>query len=385
MGKKYDVGILGVWTGCNYGSIATYYALHQFIRSEGRSVLMIDKPILMEDDVERTQTHARRFGEEHYHISPQYRLEELQKLNESCETFVIGSDQVWNYGISRNFGKAFYLDFAARDKKKIAYAASFGHEVDFAPPGERRRISEYMSHFDGISVREADGVRLCQEAYGILARQVLDPVLMAHPAIFEPLIERASAREREPYLAAYILDPTPEIREAILYLAKKLGGLKIVNLLDGLPWLFERNRRLMDLPNCVENLQEEDWLYYLSHADFILTDSCHGAALALLFHRQFLLLENEARGISRVRSLTGLFGLETRLVSDPRRIREDASLLERIPYQKVDRILWRERKRSRAFLRDALNAPKLSYRELEEKNRARGWAEDMFQEEGMSS
>ena len=27
MKDHYDVGILGVWYGCNYGSIATYYAL----------------------------------------------------------------------------------------------------------------------------------------------------------------------------------------------------------------------------------------------------------------------------------------------------------------------------------------------------------------------
>lgn len=41
---KYDVGIYGVWFGANYGSVATYYALHEIIRSFGLSVLMIDMP-----------------------------------------------------------------------------------------------------------------------------------------------------------------------------------------------------------------------------------------------------------------------------------------------------------------------------------------------------
>ena len=91
MSKKYDVGILGVWIGCNYGSIATYYALHQVIASMGKSILMIDKPILSENDVERKETHARRFGREHYNISKQYCLEDLKELNELCDGFVIGS------------------------------------------------------------------------------------------------------------------------------------------------------------------------------------------------------------------------------------------------------------------------------------------------------
>ena len=80
LSKKYEVGILGVWSGCNYGSIATYYALHQVIASMGKSILMTDKPILSENDVERKETHARRFGREHYHISKQYRLEDLKEL-----------------------------------------------------------------------------------------------------------------------------------------------------------------------------------------------------------------------------------------------------------------------------------------------------------------
>lgn len=252
--NHYDVGIFGVWSGCNYGSVATYYALNQVVSSMGKSVLMIDKPILSERDVETEETHSRRFGREHYNISKHYHLDEMKELNELCDAFIIGSDQVWNYGISKNFGKAFYLDFAEEDKKKIAYAVSFGHAVDFAPEDERAIISKYMGRFDGISTREADGVRLCRECYGIKAEQVLDPVFLADPKVYEPLIEQSSCKEEEPFIVTYILDPTPEKREAILHLQKEFGGIKVINLLDGLPWLFEKNKNAMNLPNCIENL-----------------------------------------------------------------------------------------------------------------------------------
>lgn len=366
--KKYDVGIFGVWSGCNYGSVATYYALNQVISSMGKSILMIDKPILSENDVERKETHSRRFGREHYHVSKQYRLQDLKELNELCDSFVIGSDQVWNYGISKNFGKAFYLDFALEEKKKIAYAVSFGHGVDFAPGEERVKIAEYMSRFDGISVREADGVKLCKEEYGIQAQQVLDPVFLADPAIYQDLIEKSSCHEEEPFLAAYILDPTPEKREALLHLSKELGDIKIINMLDGLPWLFEKNRDLMNLPNCIENLQVEDWLYYLSHAKFVVTDSCHGASFALIFKKNFIAIANKRRGYSRFKSLSHLFHFDSHLVTDANHILTDRSLLEPIDYAAVEATMKAERKRCYTWLEDVLNQPKKSAAELQAKN-----------------
>ena len=358
--KKYDVGILGVWMGCNYGSIMTYYALEQTFESLGYSVLMIDKLRTSNaKDVELEMTHSRRFGNEHYNISPSFTSDEYSKLNALCDTFVVGSDQVWNYGISKHTGKKFYLDFAEDSKRKIAYATSFGHSVDFAPDDERKVISALMKRFDAISMREDDGVNICRDIYGVEATQVLDPVFMVDPEkVYKPLAEKSSHREEEPFIAAYILDPTPEKREALLHVSKKLGGIKIINLLDGLPWLFEENKKKMDLDNCIENLQVEDWLYYLSHAQFVVTDSCHGASFAMIFKKNFISITNKRRGFSRFKSLSNLFGFRDRLVTDVPRILTDDSLFEPVDYNKIDAIMERERKRSFEWLKNAMTAPR---------------------------
>lgn len=366
--NHYDVGIFGVWSGCNYGSIATYYALNQVISSMGKTVLMIDKPILSDSDVELKETHARRFGREHYNISKQYRLEQMHLLNNICDAFMIGSDQVWNYGISKNFGKAFYLDFAGEEKKKIAYAVSFGHGTDFAPVDERKVIAEYMSYFDGIGTREADGVRLCRDCYGIKAEQVLDPVFVADPQIYDSLIEKSLYKEEEPFIAAYILDPTPEKTEAILHLQKKFGGIKVINLLDGLPWLFEKNKKLTNLPNCIENVQVEDWLYYLKNAQFVLTDSCHGASFALIFKKNFIAITNRHRGFSRFVSLSQLFRFEDHLITDPKAILNNPDLLTPINYGLVDDIMDLERRRCNKWLADVLEQPKKGEEDLKKQN-----------------
>lgn len=366
--KRYDVGVFGLWSGCNYGSIVTYYALNQVISSMGKTVLMIDKPILTDRDVELKETHSRRFGREHYNISRQYRLEQMHQLNSFCDAFLIGSDQVWNYGISKNFGKAMYLDFAGEEKRKIAYGVSFGHGVDFAPEEERRVIAEYMSVFDGIGTRESDGVRLCRECYGIRAQQVLDPVFLADPRIYDTLIEKSQYREEEPFFAAYILDPTPEKTEAILHLQKELGGIKVINLLDGLPWLFQKNKKATNLPNCIENVQVEDWLYYLKNARFILTDSCHGASFALIFRKDFIAITNRHRGYSRFRSLSKLFHFEDHLVMNPKEILENPNLMSSINYGVIDDIMDLERRRCYKWLCDVLDSPKKNEEELKRQN-----------------
>ena len=108
----YDVGILGVWFGCNYGSIATYYALEKTIESFGKTGLMVHRPRLQAEDGRMKGRHSIRFAQEHYQISESYHVSEISKLNEMCDAFVLGSDQLWNYGITRIFGHSYFLDFA---------------------------------------------------------------------------------------------------------------------------------------------------------------------------------------------------------------------------------------------------------------------------------
>ena len=131
--KHYDVGILGVWFGCNYGSIATYYALEKTIESFGKTVLMVHRPRLGAEDGRMKGRHSIRFAEEHYDISKSYHVSEIGELNTLCDAFVLGSDQLWNYGVTKIFGHSYFLDFAGEDKKKIAYATSFGSSRFSAP------------------------------------------------------------------------------------------------------------------------------------------------------------------------------------------------------------------------------------------------------------
>ena len=356
-GDNFDVGLMGVWSGCNYGSIATYYALNRTIERMGHSVLMIDKPSIVNEDVEMKMNHSRRFAAEHYHISRSYRVEELPELNDYCDAFLLGSDQLWNYGISKNFGKSYYLDYVRPGKKKISYATSFGHGVDFAPPEEREVIAGLMKQFDAISVREADGVKICRESYGIHAVQVLDPVFLANREIFDELTEHSRFQTDEKYVACYILDPTPGKVRLMRQVAKRLG-CTLVNVLDGLPWLFRKNQEKLGM-DAVENVRVEEWLWIIRNCQFLITDSCHGASFGLVYNKPLIVLANRHRGISRFASLSELFDIGDRVLGKAADGIGRDDLLEEMDYTRINEKLSSERRRCRKWLKRAIERPSL--------------------------
>jgi len=354
-GDRYDVGFVGWWYGKNYGSALTNFALHETIRSLGYTVLMLEWPLLKKPTGGPPETFIRRFANKHYRMSKRLTYGELRELNHYCDTFVLGSDQLWNYYSTKDNGQYFQLDFVDDDKKKIAYATSFGHAVSFFKGEIWKRTAFHMQRFDAISVREADGVRLCKEEFGIEADCLLDPVFICNMDSYEKVLKDADAQEEEEYLFAYILTPTAEKGEALQFAARRLG-LKLVVVLDGQTPL-EKNKNALGLSDVKENVTVENWLYYIKNSKLVVTDSFHGTCFSILFKKPFICIANAARGLSRFTTLLNMLGLEERMIYKAREIMEH-SFSQEIDYGRVFEILEREKARSLKWLKDALEAPK---------------------------
>ena len=358
MEGRYDVGILGVWCGCNYGSIATYYGLSKILEKMGLSTLMIDKQGFVGQDRELDKSnHSRIFADTHFHVSRRYRLNEMHMLNHICDSFVIGSDQVWNHGIARNFGNSFLMDFVRDEKKKIAVSASFGHDRDFRPDRERIMASEYFKRFDGISVREESAVGLMKKVFGVDATRVLDPVFAVDKSVYDDIAAESDRNETEPYMLTYILDPTPEKKEVIKYLSEKLG-LRTLHILDGTPWNFQENKEKMGMDTVLENITFQDWIYYFKNSSYVLTDSCHGMSFALIYGKPFAGIGNAKRGMTRFSSLTKLFHVENRLVTNPLDIMKNELFLQDPDYNEINGIMETEKVRFHEWLNGVMFSEK---------------------------
>lgn len=102
----------------------------------------------------------------------------LAALNEKCDTFIVGSDQIWNNDLYHAFSEWTDLNWLDNSHRKIAYATSFGRDEVLESNRDRLVRKHFFERFDAISVREDTAVPLMKEQYGIESTHVLDPVFL---------------------------------------------------------------------------------------------------------------------------------------------------------------------------------------------------------------
>lgn len=356
----YDVGITGYWWSTNYGSVATYYALYKLIEQLGYSVVLLDRP---EKDKhgDGLDCFSRKFIEKRLSTSRSPKWENVAMLNELCDTFVIGSDQVWNKGAIDGYGYFFFLDFTGLEKKRIAYAASFGERFN-GTDEQRENARFYLRRFDGLSVREYQAVETCEDIANRQATWVLDPVFLLERSQWDALADdsRQTAEsvigpDNKGYLLAYILNPSDEKREMLLK-ASELLDMPLIVILNGRAHTFDANNAAMSLPNTLKDITQEDWFRFFKNASYVITDSHHGSAFAIVFRKQFICCSNKSWGQARYTSLFGLLGLASRQSLTLEDMLERGLLTSPIDYDAVDAIIDEHRTRSLSWLSNALEA-----------------------------
>lgn len=319
--ERYDVGIYGLWYGHNYGSMITYFALSEVLKAMGYSFAMIKNPLGANVDPNTLRrSHVLRFAAEHYPITPLYRLDEMGKHNEMFDKFLLGSDQMWNYNLSRPYRQSYFLDFADDDKRKLAYATSFGRETYNGPQEEIPETRKNLARFNAISVRDAFSKDILRDTFGADSSVVMDPAFLCPPERYDALI--AEAGEFGPdgdYMFAYILDPNPEIGAELEKIAAE-SGLRIIVALNEagdkdalIAALALRGDRIA----CLREPTIQEWLFLVKNARFVLTDSFHGTCFSIIFRKPFITLKNQRRGPERFPHLLGTFQLSDRMILRP--------------------------------------------------------------------
>lgn len=356
----YDVGIAGLWYGLNYGSVLTYFALYKTISDLGYQCLMLNKPKeLWTDRYTDKNTIANRFIYQYCEVANVNPNKEDQfRLNKHCDTFVVGSDVVWNYAIcGREAGHYFYLDFADASKKKIAYAASFGN---YSRGGQEFECLAryYLKRFDAVSVRESAAVSYMRGQYGIEAEQVLDPVFLCDKNYYLQAINDSLEDVGTGYIATYFLGPDFVKKNAILALS---GGLKLQY-----KNLSNPNRSIEYLQDrlgleLLRDVSVNDWLKYIYNCDLYIGDSFHGLCFAIILHKPFIVMIDknlDSRG--RFDTLLQITGLQNRMVYLDANKDELCSLAKMpIDYDAVESRLKRYKEKSLQWLKNALSADKV--------------------------
>jgi len=378
------IGILTLPLHTNYGGILQAYALQTVLERMGHNVKVIDKSryhflpfykkpfiyvyrILLKvflrknikiqlekyyneciDRDKITQIYTRPFIDKNIH---QKHIEKFSEIKQNdFDAIVVGSDQIWRTIYANLFFQsttAAYLDFAQKwdNLKRVAYAASFGTDRWEYTKENTKKCRNLISKFNAVSVREKNGISLCCENLNYKnAIQVLDPTLLLDASDYERLFRKKLNNKKKGGLFCYILDPN-EIKNSIIKKCEQNYKLKA----------FHVNSKVDDWNAPMEERIQppvEEWLQGIADADFVITDSFHACAFSIIFKKQFLVIGNEKRGLSRFTSFLDMFDLKDRLIVD--KTPNDNLKCHEINYDEVYKELSTLRSVSFEFLKNNL-------------------------------
>lgn len=379
--KTMRIGIITLPLNYNFGGLLQAFALQTTLESMGYSVEIVDTPyprmyitsnifkrfiryfyrlikkyflgkkdirIFREEYFNRSFPivcqHTNKFIESNLHQRKVNKFSDIKERD--YDVLVVGSDQIWRYAFRGHNIINSYLSFAEGWKiKRIAYAPSLGVDYWEYPEIETKECARLLMQFDAISVREKSGVKLIKENFNCCARYVLDPTMLLNANNYHNIAETCLTDIPNNICAVYILDDS-EIKKHIVHKIVESKHLMQINI-------NAKVEQFDALVSTKDRIQYpvEYWLKVIEHADTVITDSFHACVFSILFHKNFHVIGNKERGLSRIHSLLSMLNLEDRLIDSF----EDIENSENINYKNVDDILQSKRKESLEFLRNSLN------------------------------
>lgn len=344
---KYDVLMLSTFFAKNFGAIFVAYAVNKLLQDLGYTVLMLQKPTFVWPGYPIENTISIDFAKKHYNITRPYNdNEDLISLNNHCEHFVVGSDQLFNPLVFQEHNFVF-LDFVKNNKNKISFATSFGKNKHLVSEDTLTKRKYLLKRFNKIAVREKFGVDLCQDIFNIDAEQVIDPTLMLPVSAYNDLIGNEVVDIDKPYLLTYMLDMKDAKLKAVEYIAKKLN-LTVINIAN----LEEKQKRSSNA-KYIENVTPEKFLYLYKNATYIVTDSYHGTCFAIKYNKQFISFIN--REILRFKMFDEM-GLGDRICYNIDHIYEKEPFKKQIDFTEINSYIEEKSRFAINWLKEAMES-----------------------------
>lgn len=329
-------GILTFHWAHNYGAILQTYGLQQALRDYFPEVEVVDyapaqyrniyRPFarrqpraLLRDALLLPQFPSRRRREQRFcdFIATRLNLSasrfeqrgELDYDNGGC--LFCGSDQIWNPDLTGGFDPVYFAAVRSQQPcRRVAYAASSGRTAFSL--AEQDQLGRLLANFDYLSVRERSLQKVIQRQTGLPVHTVLDPTLLLSGEQWRQAAQapaEAAAATSRPYLLLYSVAGYQLTRQAAQRIADQ-RGLELVELAnDG------KSPRRRYPHATVSAAGPGEFLSLFQRAQFVVTDSFHGTAFALVFAHDFYCVPHQTRG-SRMIDLLQALGLENCLLRE---------------------------------------------------------------------
>jgi polysaccharide pyruvyl transferase WcaK-like protein len=275
---------------------------------------------------------------EKLHLSKKPLYSGSDDITEKYDVVIYGSDQIWrkqNLG-GVGFDKWYYGSRNVSADKKIVYAGSMGKIGTSASDDDY--VKKMMPNFDMISVRESD-LQAYLRSLAIESELVIDPVFLLTKEQWSDI--KLSSHIKYHYILFYNLLNNSESER----FAKKLGTLK------NLP-VIELNKRIIPRKGYKRRASVEEFIQLINDADVIVSNSFHGVAFSLIFHKEFYAIGMGERS-NRVISLLECAGLGDRYLQENVDV-ANLNLMKEIKYQEVDDRINKYIESSKTYLNNSI-------------------------------
>lgn len=258
---------------------------------------------------------------------------------DTVDAVVIGSDEVFSIDVGCN---RMMYGYGLR-VPTIAYAPAFGRttEETLRQYGVRELVAEGLAKLPFLSARDTHTQQLLRTLTGREVPLVCDPVLLydgtEFPVPVRPL--------RRPYLIVYSYDRNmtdPQEIDAIRTYARA-HHLMTVSLGTYHGWCDR---------NIVCNARE--WYTYFKDAACVVTDTFHGAVVAMKNHCNLAIYVRESINTFKLTSLMDEVGLRDRQLPELSTAALERILSAPICWPETDRRIAQMAENSRRYLTDAL-------------------------------
>lgn len=352
------VGIITFHRAKNYGAVLQAYALEKTIQSFGNPCEIVDykcenidncyKPFYIDKNdflkslvkslllFRRRAARIKNFSSFYNNrlcISERtYGSDNIAECKKKYDIFISGSDQVWGPGREHEMpDRAYFLTFAD-DCQKFSYAASLGvTEIS----GEKATVLvKLLNGFQSLSVREESAVKILKNITGRDALLHIDPTFLLPVKEWEKVAQRKLST---PYILVFNVKPV----KSLLDFAEKLSREKNLPVI----YLTDNPQKKRKGFTYVSSASVEEFLGYFLHASYTVTNSFHGTAFSIIFHKNLFVELETAKGFNdRAGSLLKMLGID-------REIKNGDAEETDISWDKVEDILNNERNNALNYLK----------------------------------
>lgn len=337
--SKGKIGICTLYRAYNHGAFLQAYALKKYLQEQGYSVAFVNiydlkhtlraiKSIRLQRD---SLLNSAAFSLRKFLV-----FRRVQKLLSECEeldifdSIILGSDEIWNVKNGTFVSRNEFFGLGLNSRNILSYGPSAGKTTpeDIA---KRPNVSRGLGRINSLSGRDQNALNIISEFTGRIGERVVDPVFLTD--VEDICVDIGLDR----FIAVYSYNFPKEYRNEVIDFSRS-KGLPLVSLGFYASWCDKS-----------VNVDPFQFLNILNRADYVVTDTFHGAVLSVKLAKNFAVYSGNKE---KILDFVGFFGFEERVVIEGRTI---DGVLSKGVSSGERRVIENYISKSKDFLLDALS------------------------------